>query len=110
MTDVVERIASLFAEIVTFVVAGIIFEVLYFQVLPQFFAEQHFSLPYAILFWGLLVGLIISFFLRDIKYTLKEGVPFSVGVVWFAYQVHDWYSFIVAIIGIILGIAIKVYA
>lgn len=109
MVDFFDKLEAKVVEVITFVVAGIIFEALYFQVLPNFYSEQHFTWPYALLFWGLLVMIIVAFMLRDLKYALRGGVPFSLGVIGFAYMVADWYSLGVAIAALVVSILLKVY-
>jgi len=59
--------------------------------------------------WALLVIIIIAIVLRDIKYALTEGFPFTIGVLLVAYYLHDWYSFIIAIVALAIVVFASLY-
>src|ERR1700729_2517500 len=92
------------ALVAIFVMGGIIFEVLYFQVAPHLFEGARLSLPWTLLFWGLLVLIIVVIGISGLKYAAIRSLPFALGVMFLAYEVKDWYSFFIAIVGLVLSI------
>ncbi len=101
--------ANLLEEVIGFIFAGIVFEFLYFQWLPEVFDSLHFSLLWSIFFWGLLIVIIVAIGLRDLKHVMRRGVLFALGVMGLAYEVKDWYSFGIAIVGLILLVWLRRY-
>jgi hypothetical protein len=102
-------LASLVKEIVEFVIAGMLVEILFFEVLPKYLDSQYSSLPYAFLIRLLLLGIIVIIGLFDIVEIVEHALMFTSGVIALAYLVQDWYSIIISIIGIVLSLILKWY-
>jgi hypothetical protein len=97
------------AEIIVFIMAGTFFEVLYFEVTPQVIKSLHFSLLFALFFWSLLVIIIVAIGISDLKYMIRRGLPFALGVMFFAYVAKEWYSFFIALAGFALSVILRRY-
>lgn len=89
-------------KILVALVAGAIFDFVFFNLLPSTLSGQ--SLNSQLLGYLIEIIVVLVFTLNFIKKARVVGLFFLVGILFIAPLLHDWLSFLLALIGLVLTI------